>query len=216
MGRAQSTAAVWQPRPSGALAAEAWSSPTATGSYPAGAGNYGSQYRAENPWAPAGAPFTGAQQTGQFGGAPYNGYGQAAGFGYAGMPPASTVNAAAPAGGGVATTPRKGRKTALVVAAAVVLALGAGFGAGVAGAHVGNSASATDSSLNQQTTSPVVSDSQPVATGSVEAVAAKLLPSVVSILSVSSSEEAEGSGVILSVRRAHPHQQPRDRRRHRP
>jgi putative serine protease PepD len=114
------------------------------------------------------------------------------------MPPASTVNAAAPAGGGVATTPRKGRKTALVVAAAVVLALGAGFGAGVAGAHVGNSASATDSSLNQQTTSPVVSDSQPVATGSVEAVAAKLLPSVVSILSVSSSAEAEGSGVILS------------------
>ncbi len=197
-GSAQSTAAVWQPRPSGALAAEAWSSPTATGSYPAGAGNYGSQYRAENPWAPAGAPFTGAQQTGQFGGAPYNGYGQAAGFGYAGMPPASTVNAAAPAGGGVATTPRKGRKTALVVAAAVVLALGAGFGAGVAGAHVGNSASATDSSLNQQTTSPVVSDSQPVATGSVEAVAAKLLPSVVSILSVSSSAEAEGSGVILS------------------
>ena len=193
-----STAAVWQPRPSGALAAEAWSSPTGTGSYPSGAGAYGNaQHRPENPWAPpaTGQLFTGAQPTGQFGGAPYAAYGQAAGFGYAGMPPAPP---AAPVSRGTDAAPRKGRKT-VVLAAAVVLALAAAFGAGALGAQaVTNNASATDSSLSQQTTSPVVSDSQPVAAGSVEAVAAKLLPSVVSILSVSSSEEAEGSGVILS------------------
>ncbi len=186
------------------MAAEAWSSPTATGSDPSGAGTYGNaQHRPENPWAPpaTGQLFTGAQPTGQFGGAPYAAYGQAAGFGYAGMPPAPTVNAAARSAGGVATCPhgRAARPALVAVAAAVVLALGAAIRRrSVAGAHVGNSASATDSSLNQQTTSPVVSDSQPVAAGSVEAVAAKLLPSVVSILSVSSSEEAEGSGVILS------------------
>ncbi len=203
----QSTTSVWQPRPSGALAAEAWSSPTSTGSHPAGAGNYGTgQYRAENPWAPpvSGQYFPGAQPTGQFGsgatgqfgsGAPYGGYGQAAGYGYSGMPPAST---ATPASGADAAAPHKGRRTALVLAAAVVLALGAGFGAGVAGAHVGSSASTTDSSLTQRTTSPVVSDSQPVVSGSVEAVAAKMLPSVVSILAISPNQQDEGSGIILS------------------
>ncbi len=194
----QPTAAVWQPRPSGALAAEGWSSPTATGSYQTGAGSYGNdQYRAGNPWSsPApGQLFAGQQPTGQFGSAPgsapYAGYGQTAGFGYQGMPPASTVTA------DPSTASHKGRKTA-VLAAAIVLTLGAAFGAGALGAEAVNNSSAADSSISQLSTSPVVSDSQPVVNGSVESVAAKLLPSVVSILSVSSSGSAEGSGVILS------------------
>ena len=213
----QSTAAVWQPRPSGALAAEAWSSPTPTGSYPTGTGNYptapgsnpagpagygADQYRADNPWAsPApGQLFAGQQPTGQFGSAPgsapYAGYGQTAGFGYQGMPPASTV-IADPGARTNDSASHKGRKTA-VLAAALVLTLGAAFGAGALGAQAVNNSSAPDSSISQLSTSPVVSDSQPVVNGSVESVAAKLLPSVVSILSVSSDGSAEGSGVILS------------------
>ena len=73
-----------------------------------------------------------------------------------------------------------------------------------------------DSSLSQQSTAPVVADSQPVAAGSVESVAAKLLPSVVSILSISSSAEGGGLRRHPVRRRPHPDQQPRHRRRHRP
>src|SRR3954447_8698242 len=42
---------VGQPRPSGALGAEAWSAPTPTGSYPAGSYGTGA-YRNDNPWSP--------------------------------------------------------------------------------------------------------------------------------------------------------------------
>jgi putative serine protease PepD len=194
----------WQPRSGDALPAQSWTPNSITGNSSDDADHYGSgAYGPPNPWAPTGhsAPgqlFSRAQPTGQFGDPRYAGDGQDGGFGHTWTPTATGL--AAPSGAGTTTTStsRKDRKTVLVVAAAVVLALGAGFGAGVAGAHAGNSAPVVDSSLNHQTSSPVVADSQLVPAGSVEAVAAKLLPSVVSILSISATQQAEGSGVILS------------------
>ncbi len=194
---------MWRPRPSGALAAEAWSAPASssplpTAGYPTGIGGY-----------PPG-PYGSGYGTGQFG-QPYGaqpnagGYGSAQseapygsypGAGYAGYPQQSSAPSAG--GSAVATKPRGTRNRLLVGGTAVVLMLGASFGAGAVGASVARPAT-TDSSLTQQTSSPVVSNTLPVASGSVESVAAKLLPSVVSILSISSSEEAEGSGIILSA-----------------
>ncbi len=189
---------VWQPRPSGALAAEAWSNPSATAGYPSGTGyatgayNTG-QYRAQEQYGQYSDPRSGQG---------YGGYGQPAALGYAAAPggPGSVPPGAAGSNGGgtTGTLPHKRRRTPALVAAAVVVALAAAFGAGYLGSQVGGSTATADSSLSQQSTSPVVSDTQPVVAGSVESVAAKLLPSVVSILSISSSQEAEGSGVILS------------------
>ena len=193
-------APVWQPRPSGALSAEAWSSPSSTAIYPAGgAGNYGTgAYRPQDQYGQYNA------QTGQ-------GYGQSAdpSQAYRGypLPAVGYAGSSYPGAGGTPTgtttavadpAPRKRRGTAWLLAAAMVVAIGGGIGGGyLAGRSSGNAAIA-DSSLTQQSTSPVVSDSQPVVAGSIESVAAKLLPSVVSILSISSSAEGEGSGIILS------------------
>ncbi len=204
--------AVWQPRPSGALAAEAWSQPASTASYPTGGRSYGSgSYRPENvyPGASSGQQFPGQTTAGQYGDAAgpsdmsggggyqgYAGYGLGA-PGYPGLPRPSVLDTDGSANRS-GTVTHRGRNRSLIAAAAAILVLGGGFGAGLVGADVGNRSNTADSSLSQLTTSPVVADTQPVVAGSVESVAAKLLPSVVSILSISSSEEAEGSGVILS------------------
>ena len=186
-------APVWQPRPSGALSAEAWSSPSSTASYPTGpaASSYGTgQYRAEGQYPGYGQP-TGATPPIYPTFVPGT-----SGYGTGSVPPVGPGNS----GTATATKPGRSRRTVLVAAATVVLALGAGFGGGVLGANTGNNAS-NDTSISQQSTSPVVSDTQAVTAGtaSVESVAAKLLPSVVSILSISSTEEGEGSGIILSA-----------------
>jgi putative serine protease PepD len=188
-GPLQPVAPVWQPRPSGALAADAWSNPSSTAIYPSGtAGGYGTgQYRAQD-------------QYGQYSEPRYAGYGTPAALGYAAAP--GGAGALPPGSTGTITTsglpPQKKRRTGLFVAGAVVLALVVGIGGGAIGAGLNRTTSTADSSLSQQTSSPVVSDTQPVVAGSVESVAAKLLPSVVSILSISTSQEAEGSGVILT------------------
>ena len=98
--------------------------------------------------------------------------------------------------------PGRGRRTAAAIGATVVLALAAGFGAGLYGGRLaGNDSTATvaapvDHSLTQQTPSETASAQG--ATGSIESVAAAVLPSVVSVVSTSSSSEGEGSGVILT------------------
>ncbi len=92
------------------------------------------------------------------------------------------------------------RRSGVLVAAALVLALGAGVGGGYLGADLrGTSASSgfTASSISHaltQTNAP--STSAPA--GSVEQVAAAVLPSVVSVVATSSSSGGEGSGVILT------------------
>jgi putative serine protease PepD len=209
-------APIWQPRPSGALSAEAWSNPASTAGYPSGAaGQYNTgQYRPQDQYgqysdprsAGLGGPHPGTGQgqyaaqgystsgygaqtnTGQY----YAGYGQAPAVGGASAP------ASAGSGGPTGTLPGRRRRYSMLVAATVVIALGGAFGAGYLGSQVGASTATSDSSISQRTTSPVVSDSQPVVAGSTESVAAKLLPSVVSILAISPAQDDEGSGVILS------------------
>jgi len=189
----------WQPRPSGALSAQAWSSPSSTAYPPDPTGTYGTgRYSAENAYSSAGSAHS---TTGQFG-APTGQFGTATGYpayGPEGM--AGAAHAPKPTDRGVqtGTATRPGLNRALAAAVAAVLVFGGAFGAGVWGANVAGDNAVQDSSLSQQSTSPVVSDTQPVVARSVESVAAKLLPSVVSILSTSSTESGEGSGIILSA-----------------
>ncbi len=86
----------------------------------------------------------------------------------------------------------------MVVAGTVIFALAAGFGAGALGARV-TSDSASGSASHTLTQLASVATSKAAADGSVEQVAATLLPSVVSVLSSSSSSAGEGSGVILTA-----------------
>jgi len=200
----------WEPRPSGALSAPAWSSPSSAALYPPDpaalyppgpAGTYGTgRYTAEGDYSSVGSSHS---ATGQFG-PPTGQYDSAAGYpAYGPLGMAADAPAQRVAGGSAttATAARTGRSRnrALAAAAVAALALGSGFGGALWGANVAADNALQDSSLSQLSTSPVVSDSQPVVAGSVESVAAKLLPSVVSILSTSSTESGEGSGVILSA-----------------
>jgi putative serine protease PepD len=106
-------------------------------------------------------------------------------------------------GGGVASAEPKPKRqrTTLIAASTVALALVAGFGGGFWAANLhGTGISSTAGALAQLSTAPTASANlAPPAAGSVEQVAAAVLPSVVSVLSSSSSAEGEGSGVILSA-----------------
>jgi putative serine protease PepD len=95
----------------------------------------------------------------------------------------------------------KGRRTSVIVATTAALALLAGFGGGLVGAQLSsNSSSAADSSLNQLNTSAAVSENRtPAPAGSVQEVAAKVLPSTVSVLASSAQSGGEGSGIILTA-----------------
>jgi len=90
---------------------------------------------------------------------------------------------------------RTGRTMAMVVAVALVAGgIGGGIGAVVGANHANN---ATPASLSSPATTSPAKVNLPA--GSVEAVAAKVLPSVVSIIERSSSGNGgEGSGIVLS------------------
>ncbi|GAA1897375.1 trypsin-like peptidase domain-containing protein [Williamsia serinedens] len=128
----------------------------------------------------SGNPYGGAQQYGQtqpFGSSPY---GQSSPSYY----PATT------------TQPRRGGSRAGLVAGVIVLTALAGGIGGVVGAGL-------EDSSTRSLSSPLGGDrdtSQPVqgAQGSVQEVAAKVLPSVVSIDVRVGNREGEGSGVVLS------------------
>ena len=172
----------WPTRPGGALPGPGWdersrlysSGSTSSPHEPSGDPAY--------PW---GGPAAGA------GPRPYGGP-----WGGAVFPPGGA------AGSGVVTgAPRqprsahhRGRGT-LLAAATVAVAVAAGSTAGVFGARL-TSGAGTDplARLN----SAVAAAGGPAAVGSVEQVAAVLLPSVVSVLSSSSAAAAEGSGIILT------------------
>jgi len=91
--------------------------------------------------------------------------------------------------------PRTGRTMALVVAAALIAGgLGGGIGAVIGANHANN---ATPASLSSPATTAPVKVNLPA--GSVEAVAAKVLPSVVSIIErATDGSGGEGSGIVLS------------------
>lgn len=96
---------------------------------------------------------------------------------------------------------QRGRKTPMIVATATALALVAGFAGGWAGsAWESSNSAASDSSLSRLNTgAPVSQDLTPAPTGSVQQVAAAVLPSVVSVLASSGQSAGEGSGVILTA-----------------
>jgi putative serine protease PepD len=207
----------WHSRPSGALRAtpvEAWSQ--------AGTPGYHDPSVDAHTWF-AGRPATGQVPSGQDAAAQPSGSAPRAGYpiftgGYqrpgatGATPPAPAPgwhqtrtdlpplgSAAAPSALATAEKPKR-KKTTLIAATTVALALAAGFGGGLLGAHVGNNAdvaTAADSSLTQQ--SPAAPVSAVATSGAtIESVAAKVLPSVVSILATSDSSGGEGSGVILT------------------
>ena len=107
--------------------------------------------------------------------------------------------ALAGAGSGAANPqPGRVRRTTALVATSVVLALAAGFGGGFLGAQLQNGSSGTAATTTAALTQQARSASTTTATGSVESVAAAVLPSVVSVVSSSQSTSGEGSGVILT------------------
>lgn len=169
----------WQPRPSGAWSSQNWGGPTG-----APTGGHG----------PASAPTSTYTQTlprtpGQDA---YSSYPRS---GYTGpttsvAPGTATDDAAKP----------RGRKTSLIVATTTALALIAGFAGGYAGsAWESSNSAASDSSLSRLNTSAPVSQNLTAPAGSVQEVAAKVLPSVVSVLATSSQGGGEGSGIILTA-----------------
>jgi putative serine protease PepD len=164
----------WEPRPSGAWSTPGWN-PGAprTGTGPAVGAN-GTQVFPP-PAQGFGAP-----------GYPSQGYGVTTAI----RPPAQ----AAPTG-------TKGRRTSVIVATTAALALLAGFGGGLVGAQLSTtSSSASDSSLSQLNTSAAVSENRAAApAGSVQEVAAKVLPSTVSVLASTAQGGGEGSGIILTA-----------------
>ncbi len=102
----------------------------------------------------------------------------------------ATVSVAAP----------KRRRASLIAASTIAVALLAGFGGGALASSLNDgSAGTVAGSLARTGTSPVVSTVKPAASGTVEQVADAILPSVVSVLSSSSSSQGEGSGIILSA-----------------
>ena len=197
----------WQPRPAAGASTGAAATgahhptggaqgypTTGTQGYAAGAGTGyptgaapGYSQAWSNPYAATGGQSTHGQST----------YGQHA-------QGQAAYGATSPAAAGTATlqAPRpanRGRRTTMVVAGTVIFALAAGFGAGALGARVtSDSASGSASHTLTQLASVSTSKAAP-ADGSVEQVAATLLPSVVSVLSSSSSSAGEGSGVILTA-----------------
>jgi len=99
----------------------------------------------------------------------------------------------------VDTKPNR-RRTGLIAASTVALALVAGFGGGYLAADLNTNSTPQSSALTSLSSAPTASANlAPAAAGSVEQVAAAVLPSVVSVLSSSSSAEGEGSGVIMSA-----------------
>ncbi len=218
----------WQARPSGALAAphglhpdqaaNPWqrpgppspagtpNAPDATGA-PGAPGATGSAQRPASAWPGAGQagwqlPWTGP------GGAPGSGS-------YPGVGPTPTAAhrpgqapmASAPGPSSPldpthpgAPAPARSTRTALVMLAVVVLALIAGFGGGMLGSSLAgrDAGSASDDSLTQHPAGQPASESTAAPTGSVQAVADKVLPSVVSVVALGNSGEDEGSGVILT------------------
>ena len=199
----------WQARPSGALSHPTpWAGSAAGSDRPAGSGPAGSdpgpasgygpagdrygQPEAPSAWsstgsAPSNSSWTGQNPTG------YLPYGSG---GY----PASGSQTPVSAPPTPAPRRRRGGLTAALVAGTVVLAVGGGIGGGLLGSRLNDTAASTptNSLTTTATTAQAAASLLPAGVNTVSDVAKKLLPSVVSIVSLSSSDAGEGSGIILS------------------
>ncbi|OJV24920.1 MAG: hypothetical protein BGO26_20795 [Actinobacteria bacterium 69-20] len=88
----------------------------------------------------------------------------------------------------------------LIAVAIAALALVAGLGGGVLGSSLAsdNTSGGSGSAIVQHTTGQSASDTTPAPAGSVQQVAAKVLPSVVSVVAVAGNSQSEGSGIVLT------------------
>jgi len=172
------TGPVQMPNPN---AGPAWWEPRPSGAWSSPGWNTGTQ----NP---------GVHGTQAFPGQPATGFG-APRYPSTGYGTSTAVNPPPPA------APAKKRRTSTILGTSVALALIVGFGGGMLGAQLNSSSSsASDSSLSQLNTGAPVSENRtPAPAGSVQEVAAKVLPSTVSVLASSNQSSGEGSGVILSA-----------------
>lgn len=174
----------WRPRPSGALSGPGWDGGSrlywGSASSPSGPPGYPGHARYPTGGAVAGGA---GQYGGSWGGGPV-------------FPPAgaagSEVVTAVP---GHPQLAHRGGWGALLAVATVAVVVAAGFAGGVFGARL---TAGTGTAPLAQLSTAVAAAGGPVAAGSVEQVAAVLLPSVVSVLSSSSSGSDEGSGIILT------------------
>lgn len=93
------------------------------------------------------------------------------------------------------------RRTGVLVAGTVALALVAGVGGGYLGGSLADHRTASNGTgvAAPALTQNAQQASQVTTSGSVQAVATKLLPSVVSVLATSQTRSGEGSGVILTA-----------------
>ncbi len=185
-------------------------------SWPAPSGHrYG-----DSPWAaPAGRPadtgFTAGHDPGygagygsSYGSAPPGAASSAQGFPFAPFPPlgapSSTAHTATASGPHEADHGHGGPvRTVLIAVAIAALALVAGLGGGVLGSSLAannadNTSGGSGSAIVQHTTGQSASDTSPAPAGSVQQVAAKVLPSVVSVVAVAGNAQSEGSGIVLT------------------
>jgi putative serine protease PepD len=122
-----------------------------------------------------------------------------------GQYPYPSFAATGPMTSGSTTAPAKrhtkGGRAAVVGVAIAALALASGFGGGLIGSSMAGGDSATSQgTLAPRATGQVASDTSSPSTplGSVQQVAATVLPSVVSVVAMSQQGEGEGSGVVLT------------------
>ncbi|MFT4082331.1 MAG: trypsin-like peptidase domain-containing protein [Nocardioides sp.] len=107
-----------------------------------------------------------------------------------------TAGPSGPVGQGGSPRPKRRRLGLAAGVIAAALVVGGGAGLGSAALYVSNHDSSTDSAGSGESSSSIVNEDAP--TGSVEKVAADVLPSVVKIEVSGSTEAGSGSGIILS------------------
>ncbi|MGU3292357.1 trypsin-like peptidase domain-containing protein [Williamsia sp. M5A3_1d] len=169
----------------------------ASGTQSFGSGQYGSDQHGSGQQYGSDQYGSGQYGSGQYGSDQYGSGGQH-GHGQQGAGPA--YYPAAPYGGSsypaTQTATRGGSRVGVVILVVVLCALAGGIG-GVVGAGLENS---TSRSVSGGVVSGPRDNSQPAAAavGSVQEVAAKVLPSVVSIDVRIGNREGEGSGIVLS------------------
>lgn len=102
--------------------------------------------------------------------------------------------------GAMAPAPEKRKKTVGLTTALALMLAGSVLTGSVVGLTVGHDSSGNSDTrvVNDVLNRPVSQDSAPAAAGSIEAVAAKVLPAVVSIQVRTATQGAEGSGSIIS------------------
>ncbi|GGG17298.1 hypothetical protein GCM10007304_34330 [Rhodococcoides trifolii] len=164
-------------------------------------GNYGQQYPQGGFYGRPGYPQQGQPQQGQ----PYGNPGYPQGPYQPGYQPTEQLTGGAPGNpdvgpqhvGAITTSPKRSGRSMIVVGAIALALVSGGIGGAVGSLATRDGSTGTvTNSLNAPTATANQTANAP--DGSVQAVAAKVLPSVVQIQVTGRQAEGEGSGIILS------------------